>query len=110
MPERRAIQAVTRRVSDCAESWNDKCGWVKPFVDAGVGKCCGSDLVWTRWSAADSIKDRIPEASEVVGDGERAARIPDENRIGLPSRKRHFFGSGKGLAKRQFIGDGANKA
>ena len=29
MPEGRAIQAVTWRVSDCAESRNNKCGWVK---------------------------------------------------------------------------------
>src|ERR1700730_11261296 len=35
MPEGRAVQAVTSRVSDCAERRNDKCAWVKPLADAG---------------------------------------------------------------------------
>ena len=41
MPERRAIQAVTRRVSDCAERRNDKSGRVKPLTDAGIGQVAG---------------------------------------------------------------------
>src|ERR1700722_11111201 len=110
VPEGRAIQAVTRRGSDCAESGNNKCACVKPLVDAGVRQGCGGDLVGTSWSASDSVKDRIGKAGEVVGDGEGSTGIPDENRIGLPSRERQFFGSGEVLAKWQLIGSGANKA
>ncbi len=76
----------------------------------GLDSVAGRDLVWTRWSAADSVKDRIGKAGEVVGDAERATGIPNQNRIGLPSRERHFFGSDEVLAKWQLIGNGTNKA
>jgi hypothetical protein len=110
MPEGRTIQAVTRCVSDCPERRNDKSAWVKPLVDAGTGPCRRSDLVWAGWSATDSVKDRIAKAGEIVGYAERATGIPNENRIGLPSRKRHFLSSGEVLAKWQLISNGANKS
>jgi hypothetical protein len=59
MPEGRAIQAVTRRVSDCAEGRNNKCGWVKPLADAGVGLRCVGDLVSTRWSPPIPLKTEL---------------------------------------------------
>ncbi len=58
------------------------------------------DLIRTRWATTDAVEHRVAKAREIIGYAVGAARIPNQNSVGLPSHERHLLGSIKVLPKR----------
>ncbi len=110
MPEGRTIQAVTRRVSDRAERRNNKSAVLNHSPMLGLERVASAIWFGRVGPPPIPLKTELakPVKLSVMVNGLPEFQI--ENRIGLPSRERQFFGSGEVLAKRQLIGDGADKA
>ncbi len=100
MPEVRAVQAIATSVSDGAEGRYDKCVGIECFRDAWIRERSRRDLIRTRWATTDAVEHRVAKAREIIGYAVGAARIPNQNSVGLPSHERHLLGSIKVLSKR----------